>query len=177
MLALADPSSDKDIICAPYPKKSISWEKIRSAVVKGYADKNPNVLKNFVGDYVINPIEKVDIDLNKLTEIAEGGTGFMMIQRKAFEKFSDAYPQYLYKPDHARSKDFDGKRKIMQYFQAEIDPKSERYLSEDYWFCQKSREIGLKIWLAPWINLVHMGAYPFIGSLQAIAAIGASPTV
>jgi hypothetical protein len=64
----------------------------------------------------------------------------------------------------------------MMYFQAEIDPKSERYLSEDYWFCQKVQEIGLKTWLCPWMKTMHVGTMIYGGSLADLAAIGASPT-
>jgi hypothetical protein len=45
----------------------------------------------------------------------------MMIRKSAMQKFKDAYPQYMYRPDHARTEHFDGSRKIMQFFQAEID--------------------------------------------------------
>jgi hypothetical protein len=37
-----------DVIGAVYPKKCISWEKIKMAVDKGAADQNPNALENFV---------------------------------------------------------------------------------------------------------------------------------
>ena len=58
----------------------------------------------------------------------------MMIQRSAFAKFDKEYPEYSYIPDHVRTEHFDGTREIMMYFQALIDPKSKRYLSEDYMF-------------------------------------------
>jgi hypothetical protein len=61
-------------------------------------------------------------------------------------------------------------------FQAEVDPVSKRYLSEDYWFCQKSWEIGVKTWLCPWMKLQHMGSYVFGGSLIDLAQIGAGAT-
>ena len=51
-----NPEEDKyDIIAGPYPKKCISWEKIKLAVDKGIADEDANVLEKFVGDYVFNP--------------------------------------------------------------------------------------------------------------------------
>jgi len=168
---------DKDIICGPYPKKTISWEKIKKAVDKGFADENPHELQNFVGDFVFNPAEgQTEIPLNEPVEVLEGGTGFMMIQREAFEKFEEAYPDLHYKPDHVRSANFDGSREIMCYFDALIDPKSKRYLSEDYMFCQWSREIGLKVWMCPWMQLSHMGSYTFGGSLTHLAQVGASAT-
>jgi len=109
----------------------------------------------------------------------ESGTGFMMIRRETLEKYQEAYPQYMYRPDHVRTAAFDGSREIMMFFQADIDPinGTKRYLSEDYWFCQLTRHIGLKVWLCPWIKLQHVGSYIFGGSLADIAAIGASATV
>jgi hypothetical protein len=177
MLALQGDDSEYDVLAGPYPKKCISWEKIKLAVDKGIADEDPNVLEKFVGDYVFNPKGgggniRIDIPV----EVSEIGTGFMMTRRSAFEKFEKAFPQYSYKPDHVRTEQFDGSREIMQYFQAEIDPTSKRYLSEDYWFCQKLIEIGGKVWYCPWMKLQHVGSYIFGGSLVDLASIGAPAT-
>ena len=54
--------------------------------------------------------------------------------------------------------------------------KSKRYLSEDYWFCQKAHEVGIKTWFCPWMRLQHVGSYIFGGSLADLAAIGAAAT-
>lgn len=177
MLALQRDDSPYDIIGGPYPKKTISWEKIKIAVNKGKADENPNNLENYVGDYVFNPkANSNSIPLNEPVEVLEIGTGFMMVKQSAMKKFQDSYPQYMYKPDHVRTEHFDGSREIMQFFQAEIDPKSKRYLSEDYWFCQKAQSINLKTWFCPWIKLTHTGTYVFGGSLQHLAEIQAHAT-
>jgi hypothetical protein len=180
LLALAGPDSPYDIIGGAYPKKNISWEKIKMAVDKGVADENPNVLEDFVGDYVFNPAPDTprEVRLDEPAQMLEIGTGFMMIRREVFEKYVAAYPDIMYRPDHARSEDYNGQREIAMYFQAGIDPfGSKRYLSEDYWFCQHVRRMGGKIWLCPWIKLEHTGTYTFGGSLQALAAIGANPTI
>ena len=113
---------EMDVVCGPYPKKAISWEKIKQAVDKGYADKNPAMLEEFVGDYVFNPAEHItSFKVDEPVEVKEGGTGFMMIKREAFEKFDEAYPSFSYKPDHVRTKNFDGSREIMTYFDCVID--------------------------------------------------------
>lgn len=170
-------NSEMDIICGPYPKKAISWEKIKLAVDKGYADKNPLLLEEFVGDYVFNPVDGIKkFRVDEPVEVKEGGTGFMLIKREVFERMDQAFPERLYKPDHVRTKAFDGSREIMAYFDCVIDPESKRYLSEDYMFCQYARKSGSKVWLLPWIKLKHAGTYIFGGSLAAIATIGASPT-
>ena len=207
--------NDYDIIGGAYPKKCISWEKIKMAVDKGFADKDPENLSAFVGDYVFNPKSGTNIQISEPCEVLEIGTGFMMVKRSAFEKFRDAHPELLYKPDHVRTEHFDGSRQITQYFQAEIDqinfrtfyeeelkkfvddgtpiqPKelqsilnkaaelnskeSNRYLSDDYWFCPETQKLNLKTWLCPWMRLNHTGAMTFGGSLADIAALGASPT-
>ena len=178
LAALADEKEDREIICGPYPKKAISWEKIKRAVDKGFADENPNVLERYVGDYVFNPANGAnEIRLDQPVEVLEGGTGFMCITRSAFEKYAKAYPEFSYKPDHVRTKNFDGSREIMAYFDCIIDKESKRYLSEDYMFCQWSRKAGVKVWMCPWMKLTHMGSYMFGGSLVDLAQVGASATV
>lgn len=180
MLALMSDDYEFDVLGGPYAKKNISWEKIKRAVDKGYADEDPNRLEDFVGDFVFNPIIKpggpTEIRLDAPAQVLEIGTGFMMIKRSVFTRYLDAHPEILYKPDHVRSEAFDGSREIGMYFQAAIDPESRRYLSEDYWFCQKVHALGMKIGLCPWMNLQHTGTYTFKGSLHAMAAIGASAT-
>ena len=178
LMALQAEEPEKyNIIGGPYPKKCISWEKIKLAVDKGIADEDPNVLEKFVGDYVFNPKNgSGSIPINEPVEVLEIGTGFMMIHKSALQKFAEAYPQYSYRPDHVRTEAFDGSREILQYFQAEIDPVSKRYLSEDYWFCQKVQEIGLKTWFCPWMSMQHVGSYIFGGSLADLAQIGAAAT-
>lgn len=175
MLALSHQNDDYDIVCGPYPKKTIAWEKIKQAVDMGFADQNPGVLERFVGDYVFNPVAgTTKIELDAPVQVLESGTGFMMIKRSVFNEMEKAFPEYLYYPDHVRNKNFDGSRKIMAHFQDPIV--NDRFLSEDYFFCQKVAEIGLKTWLLPWVQLTHFGSYMFGGSLSDIAQIGANAT-
>jgi len=178
LMALQAQDPEKyNIIGGPYPKKCISWEKIKTAVDKGVADKDANVLEKFVGDYVFNPKGGAQtIQIGEPCEVLEIGTGFMMIHKSALKTFAEKYKEYSYKPDHIRTEHFDGSREIMMYFQAEVDPESKRYLSEDYWFCQKAQEIGLKTWICPWMKMQHVGTYIFGGSLADLASIGASAT-
>ena len=177
MMHFATTRDDMDVVCGPYPKKAISWEKIKVAVDKGYADKNPNNLEEFVGDFVFNPAEGVtQFRVDEPIEVKESGTGFMLITREALQKYDKAFPMQSYKPDHARTVNFDGSREIMAYFDCVICPDTKRYLSEDYMFCQWMRKAGGKVWLLPWLRLKHAGSYIFGGSLQALAAINVSPT-
>lgn len=177
MLALQTDDSPYDVLGGPYPKKCISWEKIKQAVDKGVADDDPNVLDKYVGDYVFNPKSgQREIPLGQPVEVLELGTGFMMIRRKVFDQYKAAYPELSYKPDHVRTEHFDGTREIHAYFDCIIDPGSKRYLSEDYNFCYHVTKMGGKNFLCPWMKLQHVGSYIFGGSLVDLAQIGASAT-
>jgi len=177
LMAMQDDASPYDVIGGPYPKKCISWEKIKTAVDKGVADNDPNVLEKFVGDYVFNPKSGAkEIPLGEPVQVMELGTGFMMIRRATFDKYKEAYPELSYKPDHVRTEHFDGSREIHAYFDCIIDPVSKRYLSEDYMFCYNTEKAGMKVWLCPWMQMSHVGSYTFGGSLADLAAIGATAT-
>ena len=177
LLALQDEASPYDVIGGPYPKKCISWEKIKLAVDKGVADEDPNLLDKYVGDYVFNPKSgQAQIPLGEPVEVSEIGTGFMMIRRRTFEKYAEAFPELSYKPDHVRTEHFDGSREIMAFFDCIIDPVSKRYLSEDYMFCYNVQKMGGQVWFCPWMQLQHVGSYIFGGSLADLATIGAAAT-
>ena len=136
-------------------------------------------LKTDESNYVFNLKDANKLNRFKDTtifEVLDAGTGFMMIQKHVFEKFGEAHPELLYTPDHIRTANFDGTRKIHAFFDTVIDPKSNRYLSEDYMFCQWARELGIKVWMCPWMRLKHMGSYIFGGDLASLASIGASAT-
>ncbi len=122
LLAMQSDDSPYDVIGGPYPKKCISWEKIKQAVDKGMADENPNNLEKYVGDYVFNPKGgQKEIPISQPVEVLEIGTGFMMVRRKTFEDYQRSYPHLWYKPDHVRTEHFDGTREIMAYFDCVID--------------------------------------------------------
>lgn len=177
MAHLQNTNADFDVVCGPYTKKQISWEKVKAAVDKGFADEDPDNLANFAGDFVFNPVKGQSIQINKPAEVHESGTGFMMFRRDTLLKLSDTYPNLKYKPDHARSLNFDGSREISAFFDTGIDPETNRYLSEDYYFCKIVRGAGMKVWLIPWIELVHHGYYAYKGSLAATAMAGVDITV
>jgi len=170
---------DKDIIGAPYPKKSINWKAVWAAAQKKIAEPgfdpktfNPGELEGVVGDYVFNPVPGTkSFDVTDPLEVMEIGTGYMMVKRAVFDKFKEEYPHLNYKPDHVGQANFDGSRYIHAYFDTVIDPDSHRYLSEDYMFCQYWRAIGGKVWLCPWMKTQHVGTYAFSGDMTSVAKL------
>ncbi|CAB4124341.1 hypothetical protein UFOVP49_179 [uncultured Caudovirales phage] len=181
MLAL-----DRDVIGAPYPKKSIKWSAVLDAVKRNIEKRNadPSVpeisageLEKVTGDYVFNAVAGTgQFNVGDPLEVLELGTGFMMVRREVFGKLAEAFPSIHYKPDHVGQANFDGTRYIHAYFDTVIDSKdsitgggSDRYLSEDYMFCQMWRKIGGQIWLCPWMKTHHIGTYAFHGDMAAVA--------
>ena len=193
---------DKDIIGAPYPKKSINWNNVANGLKKN-PDVNPGELEKLTGDYVFNPVPgTTQFRVTEPLEVMEIGTGFMMVKKAVFEKFKQAYPHLNYKPDHVGQANFDGSRYIHAYFDTVIDrgytvedvmhlvkessegkdvkevaqkildtQASDRYLSEDYMFCQYWRKIGGQVWLCPWMKTQHVGTYAFTGDMPKIAEL------
>jgi hypothetical protein len=165
VLCLADlalKNKDMQIITGAYPKKIINWKRIQS-LYKMNKVKDANEVEKYIGNYVFNPkSNKKVFPLDKPFKVKEAGTGFMLITREVFEKFSKAYPEQTYR-------EYETNEPITAYFDCKIDSKDKRYLSEDYMFCQYASKIGIDTWLVPWINLNHMGSYLFKGSFVDVA--------
>ena len=167
---------DKDVIGGPYPKKSMNWGNIAHAA-RNHPDLESKELENLVGEYVFNVVKGTSqFQVTEPLEVMEIGTGYMMIKRQVFDKMKDEYPTIRYKPDHVGQDNFDGSRYIHAFFDTVIDTKdsivgggSDRYLSEDYMFCQMWRKMGGKIYLCPWMKTQHIGTYAFTGNMPAVA--------
>jgi KaiC/GvpD/RAD55 family RecA-like ATPase len=167
---------DKEVSGGPYPKKAIKWTSVVKALKKN-PELDPNRLSEVVGDYVFNPVKgTAQFQVSEPLEVMEIGTGFMMIKREVFAAMEKEYPQIRYKPDHVGQAHFDGSRYIHAFFDTVIDYEnsitgggSDRYLSEDYMFCQMWRKMGGKIWLCPWMKTAHIGTYHFTGDMPAVA--------
>ena len=169
---------DKDVIGGPYPKKSVNWGNIAYAARK-HTEMEPRELEQLVGEYVFNVVKGTQqFSVTEPLQVLEIGTGFMMIKRDVFGKLEKAYPQLRYKPDHIGQAHFDGSRYIHAYFDTIIDTidsatggGSDRYLSEDYMFCQLWRKIGGEIYLCPWMKTQHIGTYAFTGNMPKVAEL------
>jgi hypothetical protein len=169
---------DKNVIGGPYPKKSINWGNIAHAARK-HPEMDPRELEQLVGEYVFNVVKGTQqFQVTEPLQVLEIGTGFMMIKRTVFEQLEKSYPQLRYKPDHIGQAHFDGSRYIHAYFDTIIDTKdsatgggSDRYLSEDYMFCQLWRKIGGEIYLCPWMKTQHIGTYAFTGNMPKVAEL------
>lgn len=169
---------EDNIMCVSYAKKTIAWEKVIDVVNKGIMDgKDPELLSTICADFVLNlPPNTKQLHIKEPIEVMETGTGFMLIPKTVFEKIDIDNPHIKYKPDHSRTKDFDGNREISIYFHCEVDKESKRYLSEDYYFCRLARKSGIKTYIIPWVNLTHMGTNVFSGDMMSMINLGLNLT-
>ena len=100
----------------------------------------------------------------------------MVIKRQVFERLVQSYPDYQYVPDAVGVED---KGLHYRFFDVMVDPKTRRYLSEDYGFCRLWSGLGEHIYVDCHSNLTHQGAKlyngPFYKSLRdnLSSAIGA----
>lgn len=157
--------ADKEVICGIYPKKEINWHNVAKAVKNDVA---PEDLKKHTGSWVINLVDYVgsqEVKVSEPFEIWAGGTGMMLIKREVFEKLMEVTPQYANDMTDLGNALQDRER-IYNFFDTSIEPGTERLLSEDYHFCREWRNIGGKIWCAPWMTPAHIGTYHFEGMLS-----------
>lgn len=161
-------NADVDIICGLYPKKEINWVEVDAAVKRGVP---PQELQKHTGAFVVNlphGVETKQGKINEPLEISNGGTGFMLIKREVFEKLEDKVPSYTNDMYHAVDTVREVKV-IKEFFATSIDEESNRLLSEDYHFCKIAREVGFRVYAAPWASFGHTGTYTFSGQLPRSA--------
>lgn len=164
-------SMDKDIIVGSYPLKNIAMGKLAKAFKEEKLDlENLSQFERYASHYVVHThrpsVENIgknnEVDVVEgLIEVYEAGTGFMLIKRKVFLKLIEAYPEMEYLDDRDYTLP-EEERKMYSFFDTQVD-EHKRYLSEDYDFCKKWRDIGGKIHLATSVVLDHSGTYTFKG--------------
>lgn len=126
---------DKDVVCGLYPMKSIP----------------PKFVINTVPDsHKEGPLE----------EVKTAGTGFMLVKRHVIEEMCVAYPHLKYNDNVGIGKEYEPY--MFALFDTSID-KDKNYLSEDWTFCYRWREMGNKVWVHKGIILDHQGTYTFKG--------------
>ena len=99
--------------------------------------------------YINNQTGQVRIE-NGAVEVLDASTGFFCIKKKVFDKMRSHYPELHYKND------------------SNIDPKYNRYLSEDYTFCRRLQKMGGEIWVDLSTKLNHIGSYTFEGDVSKL---------
>ena len=147
-------AADKSLIVGPVALKGYNWDEIRQAAVNGEDEINRTG-----GVFNINKLPGIDmVDENTPFEVEHGGNAFMMIRRDVFETLKPHTPIYT---NGGRSLP-DGVE-IYDYFRVEINKDTNHLLSEDYFLCHSYRQLGGKVWCAPWVETGHFGSHLFNG--------------
>ncbi len=155
---------NKDFTGALYPLKSMDWDLVPQRCVECGESVRQAAL-SYVGAFC--PERERRQDGNFITGAYAGG-GFQLIQRRALERMIAAYPETHFRRVH--SLPISGSRRdavqssnLFALFDCMIDPETGTYLSEDYSFCRRWRQIGGEIWLDVTSKLTHSGPYEFVG--------------
>ena len=179
----------KDIVGATYPVKDINWKQIwecsKSLLGKPDFDQSkfePEELSNFVGRYTFNPeiepkeggghkLSQKSMKLNESQKVLDIATGFLLIKREVFEKIKSDNPHLKFKEERERYLAKGYVDYQYAFFDTGICEETNRYLSEDYFFCKLAKNSGFDIWLCPWIPLTHIGPFDYVGNISKITKV------
>lgn len=141
---------DKDVLAGAYPKKALP---IQYAMNFKFLDKDKQQIR----------VE------NGAAEVLDASTGFFLIKRETIEKLMKAHPELHYKNDSNIDPKFN--KYCYALFDTILDPKDNRYLSEDYTFCRRLQAIGGEVWVDLSTKLNHVGSYTFEGDVSKLVNV------
>jgi hypothetical protein len=149
-----------DVSAGVYPLKRIDWDKARAAAVAGASDLQAASV-GYVVRFLPTPDNSVEVE-DGFAEVAYAGTGFLMIRRAAARRLVDAHPELKARMDDMADA---AAPEAVMVFETMIEPETGQYLSEDYAFCRRWRDLGGKIWADMQSRLTHVGYTAYSGSL------------
>ena len=153
---------DKPVAAGSYPLKIFhSGPEVADHVLAG--ERLATATLRYVG----TPLKAGEGD-NGFATAEYAGTGFMLIRRDALERMIKAYPETRFSAAHDRSEPSESPN-LYALFDCMIDPETREYLSEDYTFCRRWRDIGGEVWLDMQSRLQHTGPWEFAGDRSARA--------
>ena len=132
-------SHDKDIVGGIYPQKTLPPKMVVNTLKDGKRE----------GD---------------LLEVGTLGTGFMLVKRIVFEAMIDQGAQKYTDAIGLSSAENNNQ---YDFFNCTIDSNG-RYLTEDWSFCRRWRQLGGQIWADTSIPLVHVGYHRFYPDMEQI---------
>jgi hypothetical protein len=153
MLAL-----DEDVVAGMYPLKLLDWDAAARARA-GAGESLETACLRYLGVPCEGPARH---EREGFVTAEYAGTGFMLLRRAALQRMIAAYPETRYTFAHTAAAP---SASANQYalFDCMIEPETRHYLSEDYAFCRRWRDIGGRIWLDTQGALEHVGAHEFAG--------------
>ena len=154
----------RPFVAGIYPAKTIQWDAVREKVKRGIEPLEASSLRYV---YLLESADKRGDLVDGFARARWTGTGFMMIQRCVLERLAQAHPELSYSAVHTFPDNLAGSKNRFALFDPMIDGESRTYLSEDYAFCQRWRELGGEIWVDLTSKLTHIGPRAFVGDVSA----------
>jgi hypothetical protein len=156
---------DQDVVAGMYPIKNIDWPLLHQRLTPQTKEADlPELGLNFVGTPLgIGEREERD----GFVTGSYAGTGFMLMRRAALERMTIAYPETKYDVAHTWPRPKRQSQNQFALFECMIEPGTNIYLSEDFAFCRRWRQLGGKIWLDTKTRLTHIGVYRYEGTPAA----------
>jgi len=157
-------AADKEVIAAPYPLKSIDWDKIHSRV--NGKEVNAEMMSKMGFTWPIKLENQKEISVEKgVMEVSHAPTGCMLIKKQVFEKMIKAFPNLkIDQPTIVNGKE-STKPYYYNFFDTYHEPETKRYYGEDFGFCKRWTEIGGKCYLYVQDDITHVGEYRYTGNL------------
>ena len=153
-------AADREVCGGVYPLKRVEWDKARKAALAGAADLEAASL-GYVVRFIPTPDNSVEVN-DGFARVAYVGTGFMMLKREAVERVVAAHPELAAKMGDMADR---AAAECVMIFETMIEPETGQYLSEDYAFCRRWRDLGGEIWADMESRLTHVGHTAYSGSL------------
>ena len=158
--------ADFPVSAVPYPKKAYDFDRVKRALSKDPESSAADLQKSGI-EYVVNILNmdsisrEVPLHKGHFVSVSDAGTGFLMMKRDVLEQMVQAYPELKYTNDNAHYKPYDSTSYAL--FDTMLERGTRRYLSEDYAFCRRLRDLGGTIMMGTKWSLTHTGVHSFEG--------------
>lgn len=121
---------------------------------------------------VINTLPGLTPGEDGTVKVREAGTGFMLIHREVFERMRERFREEIeFIADTGDNREQKGWDFFSVGVRKDIHLERKRYLSEDWYFCQRWREMGGDIILQTKIQCGHIGQFTYPGNpIEIVAA-------
>ena len=154
---------DKDIICIPYPLKTMMWDKGMDSIKKG-SIKTEDDLKRSMNTYPMRVENPNDIIIDDgVIEVTHSPTGCMLIKRKVIQDMIKHYPDKGIVQKTVLNGKYVEKPNLWNFFDCLHDPETKTYLGEDFAFCKLWKDIGGKCHAYIKDDIWHIGEHQYMG--------------
>ena len=154
---------DLDVIAAPYPMKTIDWEKLYNRNEKEHA-KDYLTLSAMGYTFPIKLENQKEFTVKDgVMEVTHAPTGCMLIKAEVFDKMMKAYPDLKINQKTILNGKEQDHEYMYNFFDTMHDKESKKWYGEDFAFCQRWTAIGGKCHIYIMDYITHIGEYPYIG--------------